>query len=564
MTAPVGYLAVVAAGPGATAPWRVRPLSPAGDPAGDEKAVDADDVAEWPGVRLLWDTAARQYPPLLEAGVEVGRCHDVTLTERILQGREARFGEPASSAAVYARARGLPVTPDRDPGAPVPEPGLFDPQPPKAPEVDPMTALVGALPVQLARIGDDNALRLLVAAESAAALAAVEMGRRGLPWDVIEHDRLLTALLGPRPARGHRPTRMTRLAGEISAAFGFAVNPDSVTELREAFRRSGFAVETTRSWVLQQIDHPAVPLVLEYKELSRLFSANGWGWIDDWVIDGRLRSEFLPGGVVSGRWATRGGGGLQLPRALRGAARALPGHRLVVADAAQLEPRVLAAISRDPALLAVSTDVDLYDGLAADGFGGDRGKAKVSMLGAMYGATSGEAGRLLATLRRRYPAAMDCVEQAARTGEAGGVVRSVLGRASPPPGAEWQQAMAQAGGEAADDLDAAASRRTRERARSWGRFTRNFVVQASAADWASVWLSLLRQDIRGVDGDRARGELVFFQHDEIVVHVPEVRAQEVAEQARSSAARATALVFPGVRVSIPVRPAIVGDYAAAK
>ena len=114
-----------------------------------------------------------------------------------------------------------------------------------------------------------------------------------------------------------------------------------------------------------------------------------------------------------------------------------PGHVFVVADAAQLEPRVLAAISGDPVLQAVSQQNDLYTALADDGFGGDRSHAKVAMLGAMYGATSGEAGRLVPTLRRRYPVAMACVEDAARQGELGGTVASVLGRTSPSPGQDW-------------------------------------------------------------------------------------------------------------------------------
>ncbi|MGI8418267.1 MAG: DNA polymerase, partial [Nakamurella sp.] len=226
---------------------------------------------------------------------------------------------------------------------------------------------------------------------------------------------------------------------------------------------------------------------------------------------------------------------------------------LVVADAAQLEPRVLAAISQDAALQAISTDDDLYAGLAADGFGGDRAKAKLAMLGAMYGQTSGEAGRLLATLRLRYPAAMACVETAARQGEAGGVVRSVLGRMSPPPSEAWRSVVA-AGG------DGAGEQRAREYARSWGRFTRNFVVQASAADWAAVWLSSLRRELRSVPD----AELVFFQHDELVVHAPNEVAQQLAEFTRCTARQARDLVFPGSTLFTPVRPLIVGNYAEAK
>jgi DNA polymerase-1 len=402
-----------------------------------------------------------------------------------------------------------------------------------------------------------NSLKLLVAAESAAALAAIEMGYLGLPLRADILDQILTEALGPRPPVGVRPAKMAALAAQIGEAFGAEVNPDSPLELRAAFRRVGFDIETTRSAFIKDLDHPAVAPVLAYKELSRLFTANGWNWLAEWVRDGRFHAGYLPGAVVSGRWAARGGGALQIPKLVRRAVIAEPGHVFVVADAAQLEPRVLAAISRDPVLQAVSQQNDLYTALADDGFGGDRAHAKVAMLGAMYGATSGEAGRLLPTLRRRYPVAMACVEDAARQGELGGTVASVLGRTSPEPGQEWWDLL-QAG--SLPDATPAQERRARQIARDRGRFTRNFVVQGSAADWAGVWLSGLRRDLRNVPG----AELVFFQHDELVVHTPVDTAEQVGKLTIAAAESARALVFPGADVATPVRPVMVGCYADAK
>ena len=104
--------------------------------------------------------------------------------------------------------------------------------------------------------------------------------------------------------------------------------------------------------MLRGVDHPAVPLLLEYKELYRIWTAHGWSWLDAWVREGRFRPEYVPAGVVSGRWATRGGGALQIPKVIRRAVVADPGWRLVVADAGQLEPRVLAAVSGDARLAA--------------------------------------------------------------------------------------------------------------------------------------------------------------------------------------------------------------------
>ena len=558
----------------ADAGYLLQELADNGQPRGDPLTIgDPVELLDFAGggVRWVWDATGQVYPGLLRAGVRIDRCHDVTLTERILQARAGVFGGPSSAAAVSARAAGAPVPADREAattsagrhyalGHPA-EPTLFDavePDHDTAPAVaDPLVMLRTALVDQLSRAGDDNALALLLAAESASGLAAAEMGHAGLPWSADIHRELLVRTLGEQPAAGRRPARMAELGTEIDAAFGFPVNPDSAVEVRAAFRRVGFDIGTTRSRVIKDLAHPAVEPLLAYKELARLYTANGWNWLAEWVRDGRFRAEYVPGGVVSGRWATNGGGGLQIPRALRRAVVADPGFALVVADAAQLEPRVLAAISKDHALQRLSADADLYDALATDGFGGDRAKAKLAMLGAMYGQTSGEAGRLVPTLRRRYPAAMACVEGAARQGEIGQVVHSVLGRACPPPGATFREVVEVGTSQDATDAE---RRRADLMARERGRFTRNFIVQASAADWAAVWLSGLRRDLAAVPG----AELVFFQHDELIVHVPTEQADLVSELTIAAAESARELVFPGSAVTTPVRPVVVDCYADAK
>src|SRR5215472_14431799 len=257
---------------------------------------------------------------------------------------------------------------------------------------------------------------MLVAAESAGALAAAEMTMAGLPWRAEVHDTLLTDLLGERPAASlslrssaiqpARPAKLAELAARISVAFGSGrpVNPDSPAQVLRALAADGVRLPSTRLAVLRGADHPAIPALLEYKELSRLHSAFGWSWLDTWVSGGRFRPEYVVGGVVSGRWASRGGGALQIPRMLRRAVVADRGWVLVVADAAQLEPRVLAALAGDRAFAAAAAAGDLYAELA-QAFGGDRRKAKVAMLSAMYGGAGGEAGQLLAVLRQRSPAA---------------------------------------------------------------------------------------------------------------------------------------------------------------
>nr|WP_202451050.1 bifunctional 3'-5' exonuclease/DNA polymerase [Streptomyces sp. SID4948] len=536
----------------------MRRLGEDGTPVGAERPVpdlaaevgrrEAADAPRW-----VWASTDELYPGL----PRVGRCHDVKLVESLLLGQEGRHGRPRSLGAAWARLHERPEPPDTaEPGA-EDQPVLFAADRHHLPpDTDPLAALIAVHAAQLRRIAageHPDRMRLLAAAESAGALAAAEMGHDGLPWSAAAHDELLTGLLGPRPAGGARPAVLTELAARIQEALGQPVNPDSPAQVLPAFARLGVQLPSTRSHELRRIDHPAAALLLRYKELSRIHVAHGWAWRERWAPGGRFRPEYVAGGVVTGRWATRGGGALQIPRLLRGAVVADPGHRLVVADAGQLEPRVLAAMSRDTGLTRAAAAGDLYAALAKDAFDGDRGRAKIGLLAAMYGQTGGEAGQPLAVMRRSYPAALALLEAAARTGEAGGVVRSQLGRTSPAPSA------GRLFDDSADSEDGATP--DRRAARSWGRFTRNFVIQASAADWALAMLAALRRRLAEV-GPEPR--LVFFQHDEVIVHTPTPLAAEVAAAVTAAGEEARRLVFGATEVPFPLDTHAVRSYADAK
>jgi DNA polymerase I len=395
---------------------------------------------------------------------------------------------------------------------------------------------------------------LLVAAESAGALVGAEMGHAGLPWSVGVHDELLRDLLGPPQPVGP-PRRLAELTAEVNAAFGTrGLHLDSPAEVLRAFARAGIDVPNTRAWVLRKVDHPAVKPLLEYKELYRIWTAHGWSWLDSWVSDGRFRPEYVPGGVVSGRWATRGGGALQVPKVVRRAVVADPGWCFVVADAGQLEPRVLAAVSGDARLAAAGEADDLYAALAKDSFDGDRARAKLALLGAMYGQTGGSAIPALAVLRRHYPIAFEYVEAAARTGEAGGLVRSWLGRTCPPASTSWRDA----GLEPPEETGSADLPQGGASGRARGRFTRNFVIQATAAEWALSLLATLRTALHGM-----HAEIVLFVHDEVGVHCPEHEAPAVAEAIQRAAAQAGTLLFGHTDVRFPLDISTVSCYADA-
>ncbi|MBZ6136567.1 MULTISPECIES: bifunctional 3'-5' exonuclease/DNA polymerase [Streptomyces] len=550
----------------------VAPLGPGGLPAGPvrHEADLAEAVRSRPDVaRWVWRSTAEIAPQLLAAGVRVARCYDVEAAETLLLGHEGRYGEPRSAAAALARLRDGPVPPDppqrsAEPGA---QSSLFEPRAVHLPLAD-LLAVYAEQQRRHSLSAHPDRMRLLTAAESAGMLVAAEMNRAGLPWRADVHREVLHGLLGERYAGGGEPRRLAELADEVSAAFGRRVRPDLPADVVKAFGQAGVKVASTRRWELESVDHPAVEPLIEYKKLYRIWVAHGWSWLQDWVRDGRFRTEFLAGGTVTGRWVTNGGGGLQIPKVIRRAVVADPGWRLVVADADQMEPRVLAAISRDPGLMEVAgRETDLYQSVSDRAFSGDRAQAKLAVLGAVYGQTSGDGLKNLAALRRRFPAAVAYVDDAARAGEEGRLVRTWLGRTCPPAAGAGDGAEEAGLPQDGPSADAGSADRPQEwtpgyastDARARGRFARNFVVQGSAADWALLLLAALRQTC----ADMA-AELVFFQHDEVIVHCPEEEAATVVSAIREAAELAGRLTFGPTPVRFPFTTAVVECYGDAK
>ncbi|QJU54620.1 bifunctional 3'-5' exonuclease/DNA polymerase [Herbiconiux sp. SALV-R1] len=604
-------------------------------PLTEAEFVEVARLLEAAHPRWVWNDTAAWYPRLLAAGVRVERCVDLRLCHAILRAstltaaselarapRESWATMPTAAGAPHhvpepaisqgptlfdhltlvpesgpslrsqetrsvSAAHRQPAVPAATPAAPVPQstPAALAGTPENPSRPAPPELLEFRRQRRAATTATDpSRIALLLAAESAGSLAAVEMQHAGLPWSSARHNSLLENALGPRPTvPGTRPAKLEELLTRIRDALGDpTANPDSPVELVKSLRRAGLDVSSTRQWELENIRHPAIPPLLEYKKLARLLTANGWNWLDTWVVDDRFHPTYLPGGVVTGRWASEGGGALQLPKLVRSAVVADPGHVFVVADAAQLEPRILTALSGDRAMAAAGFGRDLYDGIVASGAVDTRAHAKLGMLGAMYGGTTGESGRMLPRLARAYPAAIAFVEDAARAGEAGNVVTTRLGRSSPRPDDAWQDLQDAA---ASDGATEAARARARSAARSWGRFTRNFVVQGTAAEWALCWISSLRRrlwTIPSLSTERAAGagesstaalrasvfstrpHLAFFLHDELLIHTPEQHADAVSTHLREAAAEAGRLIFGDAPVQFPVTVAVVDSYDKAK
>jgi len=542
----------------------VQLLGPDGTPAAPPQTMDR---AALPGVvgeleqrhqpRWVWDCASHWYPALLAANVRVERCHDLALRQAILLHSEF-------TAATDYRHNAMILPPELDTAQATPDAqeSLFgEPASTTGWELAAVGAELAAQKSAVAASTHPARLSLLLSAESACALVAAEMQFEGIPWREDLHRTLLDELLGPRPAGYAHPPKMEALAAQLREALNAPnLNPDSPQDLMRSLHRAGIDAKSTRSWELMEFKHPAIEPLLAYRKLSRLFTTNGWTWLEQWVRDGRFHSEYIVGGVVSGRWASRGGGAMQIPKQIRGAAYADPGHKFIVADAAQLEPRVLAALAQDSTMAAAGRDKDLYAGIATQGFGGERAMAKVALLGAIYGSTSGESGRLMPQLARMYPRAIDYVEAAARAGEQGKTVSTRLGRSTPPASEQWRLGQ--------QSNSAEEQRRAESAARSRGRFTRNFVVQGTAAEWACCWLAELRRRLRTLPSTGPVGAgtpaLVFFLHDEVVLHCPDELVAAATEMVHESSRAATRLIFGEIPLEFPVNVTVVQSYADAK
>ena len=507
--------------------------------------------------RWVWSDTTQWYPALLAAGLRIERSQDLRLSHRILKLSVATRG---------TALRDAPATAWDDAAAPAGDHAntLFD-DGSSHPGLDPVAEFLLQRQTldDVARVDPAVAsrLQLLLAAESCGALIAEEMRFTGMPWRKDVHAAMLADALGPRPQFGGRPAKLEVLADRIRAALDApALNPDSQPDLLRALKKAGLAVTGTSKWDLRELRHPVIEPLLEYKKGARLLSANGWAWMDAWVTNGRFHPEYVVGGVVTGRWATRGGGALQLPTEVRGAVQADDGWTLVVADAAQLEPRIIAAMARDKAMASAGRKRDLYQGLVDAGVVDTRAHAKVAMLGALYGATSGESARLMPRLTRAFPQAIGLVEAAARTGERGEQVSTWLGRSSPLPGDGWE------GADAVPSTDAAPSddRRARQAARDWGRFTRNFVAQGTAAEWAMCWMAGLRQRLHSLADEHGEPHLVLFLHDEVMVHTPAHLADAVGVAVTEAANDAGRLLFGSFPVDFALTVATVQSYDQAK
>ncbi|WP_420452740.1 DNA polymerase [Ilumatobacter sp.] len=368
-------------------------------------------------------------------------------------------------------------------------------------------------PVRWAAAGGDAAHRLLTArSESATVALCAELEHDGLPFDRGAAEGIVSGFVGDRPTGpDDERARLAELDRRVLDHLPAGADDDlrSPERVRSLLRRVGVEVPDTRAWRLEQVRdaHPVVGALIEWRRAERFRTTFGYPWIDDHVgVDGRLRGRWAPADGAAGRM-TATAGLHNMPAELRPAIAAEAGHVLVRADLGQIEPRILAAVSGDAALAEATHALDMYAPVA-DRLRVGREVAKLAVLGAMYGATTGRGAEALRALERSYAVAMGHLRAADVAAQGGNDLRTHGGRRIPMSGA--------LDGSAGDGAE-------RSRAAARGRYGRNAVVQGAAAEFFKTWAALVRNRL-APGGAR----IVLCLHDELIVHTPRDDADVVA------------------------------------
>jgi DNA polymerase-1 len=200
-------------------------------------------------------------------------------------------------------------------------------------------------------------------------------------------------------------------------------------------------------------------LLLEYRQFSKLCNT----YLDNLrdaqdKTDGRIHASFMQLGAATGRLSSGGPNLQNIPvrseagRQIRKAFVADKGHKLIVADYSQIELRILAHLSQDPALIdAFNNDLDIHAAVASQVFNTpleevtkeQRARAKVINFGIVYGITSyglarriedlneREARALIEDYRKRFAGIDRFLQQCVQEALEFGYVKTILGRRRP-------------------------------------------------------------------------------------------------------------------------------------
>jgi DNA polymerase I len=341
--------------------------------------------------------------------------------------------------------------------------------------------------------------------------------------------------------------RLGELQGEIEGHVGHSININSPQQLSVALfdemgltlpgmRRGASGHYSTAADVLDKLrgKHPVVDLILEHRQLSKLKGT----YVDTLPVlinprTGRVHTSYNQAGAATGRFSSSNPNLQNIPirtelgREIRGAFVAEEGWLLLAADYSQVELRILAHISGDPAMLAAfARGEDIHASTAAAIYGiplaevtpSQRRVAKMTNFAISYGVTGyglserteltpEEAEAFIQTYFRTYPKIKDYIDRTRRQAMEQGYVETLLGRRRYFP-------------------ELSPEAKTPHNAREGAyRMAINAPIQGTAADILKVAMNRLW---RALKARRLRSRMILQVHDELVLEVPQEELDEVA------------------------------------
>jgi DNA polymerase-1 len=328
---------------------------------------------------------------------------------------------------------------------------------------------------------------------------------------------------------------------------GPRLNLNSPKQITDAFRTLGIELPDTKVWTLLKIEHPAAKALLEYRELQKKLGT----YLETYPSfispkTGRIHANFLQCRVPTGRLACTNPNIQQIPHEdeFRRCFVAEEGNVLVIADYSQIELRILAEVSDDPAFVeAFRKGEDLHRVTAATMYGvpmdevtkEQRSDAKRINFGLMYGrgarslsaqlGTDEERGRqLIDEYFANYPRVQRFLQRTANRAIRDRTLRTLAGR------------VRKFGNDPVAD-DRGAMRRE----------AMNYPIQGASADIAKLALGYVRDELEGLDA-----RLINCIHDEFVVECAQEVSGEVSERTREAMIRAGEEILSKVPVDVEV------------
>ena len=338
--------------------------------------------------------------------------------------------------------------------------------------------------------------------------------------------------------------RINVIEKEIFSLVGYEFNLNSPKQLGVAlFEKLGLPAKkktksgySTNAEVLEELKnlHPAVEMLLEYRQLAKLKSTYADGLQECVALDGRIHTTFNQTEARTGRISSLEPNLQNIPvrtgegKRLRKYFTAPSGRVLCDADYSQIELRVLASIAKDENMInAFKNGVDIHTATASQVFSIPvdmvtplmRSRAKAVNFGIVYGigafslskdigVTRAEANEYIKNYLAGYPAVASYMENTITQAKADGFVTTLFGRRRYLPELNNSNGMMRAFGE---------------------RVARNAPIQGTAAD--IIKLAMIKVFER-LEREIPSASLILQVHDELIVECNENDAEKVCELLR--------------------------------